>query len=111
MAFIPNQNRFQRTADEKVEGLFYTKIARVIAFLGILISVVVVIGGFFDESLYFITVGLSAFISSIIIGVLSDISVSVAKGSAVQVTSSRRAPPTDPEQRRKWANREPPYDE
>lgn len=113
MAFIPTPTRFPQNQNEKVEGLLYTKLARFIAFIGILAGVLNVIIGFADESITFISLGLSALLGSIIIGVLTDISLSVAKGrasSSDKVHSSRSAPPTDPEERRKWANREPPYD-
>jgi hypothetical protein len=110
---MPNNNALSpaNSKGKEVEGVFYTKLARFIAFIGILIGIFIVVAGFAEESVVIIGMGLSALLGSVIIGVLTDISMSLAKAQVSSTPDTRRgAPPSDPEERRKWANREPPYD-
>jgi len=116
LAFIPDNNSMPPTNSKgkEEEGVFFTKIARSITFIGIVIGVFIVIGGIAEGSVAIIGMGISALLGSVIIGVLTDISMSLAKGgspSSSKPDTRRGSPPTDPDDRIKWANREPPYDE
>ena len=102
-------------------GLGFTRAARLCAIIGVALGICAIVlgGGAFTingDSLGAIAVvaGLGAIIGSISLGVLSEISLSVAKTGSVRnnASASRSSvAPTDPVERIKWANREPPYDE
>ena len=102
-------------------GLGFTRAARLCAIIGVTLGVCAIVAGGLafsvdGDSLGAIVVvaGLGAIIGSISLGVLSEISLSVSKTGSVRnnASASRSSvAPTDPVERIKWANREPPYDE
>ena len=119
MSFMP-EYKPQQSRPMSV-GLGFTRAARLCAIIGVALGIcAVVLGGFAfladGDSLSTIVVvaGLGAIIGSISLGVLSEISLSVSKTDSVRnnaSTSRSSVAPTDPVERKKWANREPPYDE
>lgn len=116
MAFIPNKSPYIAPSggEPKLEGIGFTRLARLVAVLGVLLSIVAILYGLADLSNGLTFVGISGVIGSLIIGVLTDISLSIAKNrsnSTSPLTRPYGTAPTDPEERQKWANREPPYDE
>lgn len=115
MAFMPNKSPYiePNKTEPKLEGVGFTRLARFVAISGVLLSIVAILYGLADLSNGLTFVGISGVIGSLIIGVLTDISLSVAKNRNSSSPPSNRphsTAPTDPEERRKWANREPPYD-
>ena len=119
MSFMP-EYKPQKNLSMDV-GLGFTRAARLCAKIGVTLGVcAIVLGGFASledgDTLGAIVVvaGLGAIIGSISLGVLSEISLSVSKTGSVRnnASASRSSvAPTDPDERTKWANREPPYDE
>ena len=81
MAFMPDKspNDPQKSKGRNPEGLIYTKLAQLIAAIGILVGIIALVAGFADENPAIIALGVSALLASVIIGVLTDISMSIAK--------------------------------
>ncbi|EDQ05442.1 hypothetical protein DSM14862_02427 [Sulfitobacter indolifex] len=83
MAFMPDKPPHDpQDGDQNVKGLIYTKLAQLIAAIGMLGGIIVVFAGFVDDNLIIIASGISCFVSSVIIGVLTDISMSIAKSTS-----------------------------
>ena len=81
MAFMPDKSPHepQNSKVQNLEGLVYTKLARLIAAIGILGGIVALVAGFADENPTIVALGISALLASLTIGVLTDISMSIAK--------------------------------
>ena len=98
----------------------FTRVAKIVAFAGLIMSGLALVALFIaladgdDSAVTIIIFAMAAlFVSSIFFGVLSEISFSLQKivGPQNTVRASGRAAPSDPKEFKKWANREPPYDD
>ena len=98
----------------------FTRAAKILAFAGLIMSGLALIALFIalsdgdDSAVTIIIFAMAAlFVSSIFFGVLSEISFSLQKivGPQNSVKDASSSAPSDPKEFKKWANREPPYDD
>ena len=119
MISTKNSSSLSGNAVQEPHG--FTRAAKILAFAGLIMSGLALVALSIaladgDDSaatiIIFVMAGL--FVSSIFFGVLSEISFSLQKivGPQNEVRASfSLAAPRDPEERKKRANREPPYDD